>query len=244
VLAEDRGTPFYVVSDGAFAYWTDANGAGSVNRVPVGGGPVEELWSEGGQPEALAMDDEYLYFSVTGVAAPTMGLWRVAKDGSDREQLYAAQVGRAVAVHQGWVYFFRPIEQTLLRLRPPDGAPEIVARDAFTGGSLVVRDGFAYWTDWSGGPNVLRAPLPSGPVEMLAEGESRVVQGLAVSPTHVYWTSQLDGAVRGLALDEPAADPSTIATAQETVENIAVGPGGALFWVNFGDDRAWRAPPL
>jgi hypothetical protein len=102
-----------IASDGQTLFFADPS-AGSVGAIPLGGGPALTLATGLAGPDAVAVDDAFVYFSTAG--QPPL-LSRVPKGGGQLEPLATthAQV-RAIAVGDQAIYFADPADGTLLAL--------------------------------------------------------------------------------------------------------------------------------
>jgi hypothetical protein len=247
VLAENETSPFAVAVDGTHVYWAGNTFGGVLTRAPIGGGAPEGLTAwDPGQPEGVRVDATHAYVTVVAdLDGQALGIWRVPKDGSKAERIYAGNVLRAIALDDEHVYFGTETPDgsgsELMRL-PKTGGAAFSLTPALVLGEIVVRDDHVYWTTWDSlAPtpgNVLRIAKDGGAVEVLWNGEPGVVAGLAVDDTHVYWTSQQDGAVR--ARPKSGGEVLTLSTGHGVTEDVETR-GGWVFWVNFKDGSLWRA---
>lgn len=80
VLANAQ-TATRMVSDGAYLYWKNGFGPGSIERVPVSGGAVEQVVPLAGAT-GLAIDDEYVYWFDDEV------ITRTPKSGGEPQAIY------------------------------------------------------------------------------------------------------------------------------------------------------------
>lgn len=116
---------------------------------------------------------------------------------------------------------------SVLRLRLPDGAPEVVAGS--TEGTLMsvaVDDTHVYFADGGIG----RVPLAGGTPEVLASGLSSLV--VVVDDTHVYFTSQQNGLVGRVPKTGGSAEPVV-----SEVTPVHVGLDDThVYWVNQAAD--------
>lgn len=160
-----------------------------VSRVPLAGGPVEEIAADFSGSYELGLDATRVVWT-TANTVETVG-----KDGSGRltlatDQAYAGAVG-SDGEHVYW------IDHTpcVVRRTPVTGGPieTLFTSDPqqlpapCTGGTsrLVLADDHVYW---GGNLSVQRVAITGGPREVLFAGEeARYVRDLFVDETHVYW---------------------------------------------------------
>ncbi|MEM9191855.1 MAG: hypothetical protein AAGF12_21970 [Myxococcota bacterium] len=242
VVAQEQSRPLLVGLDERWVYWTSHVG---LWRAPLLAGGAESVWQTEGPTEGLAVDHGEVFFTVVGGTG--RGLWRLDTASGFAERVYSGHVGRPVALDADHVFF--GADDQLWRIAREGGprdvaAPDLVAPDTgYLSGALTVDEDFVYWSSWHGPggdvDNVFRAPKDGGLPEVLARGERGPVVGVQVSRTHIYWTSQWDGAVRVRPIH--GGDVTTLATNQDTVESLFLSEA-VLFWVNFGDGNLWRLP--
>jgi hypothetical protein len=85
----DSLTPWSLVSDGTYLYWTNFFGGSSIGRVDIAGtNSIENYVTlSGGQPHDLVIRGNYLYWTNWGGGAPpTIG--RVKTDGTDLRESF------------------------------------------------------------------------------------------------------------------------------------------------------------
>lgn len=72
--------PLDVALDRGFVYWTDFV-AGTVERMPRRGGPVQVIAPNEGHPSHLALDDTFIYWTTRGEGNSDGTVMRACKDG-------------------------------------------------------------------------------------------------------------------------------------------------------------------
>lgn len=77
-LASGQGKPWHIAVDDAYVYWSSTD-EDAIVRVPIGGGVAPTVLYTTSKPTALTVEGTSVYWYAT---APTLGLWRAAKDGS------------------------------------------------------------------------------------------------------------------------------------------------------------------
>lgn len=77
-LASGQGKPWHIAVDDAYVYWSSTNDD-AIMRVPIGGGVAPTVLYTTSKPTAVIVDGTMIYWYAV---APTVGLWRAAKDGS------------------------------------------------------------------------------------------------------------------------------------------------------------------
>jgi hypothetical protein len=142
------------------------NGLYGLQSVPLNGGPLTTLWSDGlnhgcggseppGYP-LLAVDDAYVYCSGYD------GLWRIAKDGTSVLQ-YAGVVNDCgpVVLDGDYLYFGDSRESdpgAVQRIPKAGGSPTTIAANGHIDGGLVVTATSLYWLIF--GNDIMRMDKP------------------------------------------------------------------------------------
>ncbi len=72
--------PMGVALDQGFLYWTDFV-AGTVERMPRGGGPVQVVARDESHPSHVTLDDTFVYWTTRGVGENDGTVMRACKDG-------------------------------------------------------------------------------------------------------------------------------------------------------------------
>lgn len=97
--------PLDVALDQGFVYWTDFV-AGTVQRMPRGGGPVQVIAPNEGHPSHLALDDAFVYWTTRGEGNNDGTVVRACKDGRLPEYLALGENKPSVIRVQGGVAFW------------------------------------------------------------------------------------------------------------------------------------------
>jgi hypothetical protein len=177
-------TGYRVALDDDYAY-TARDGVWRVGRAS---GEPELLASLLG--EAIAVDEEYVYFTVPSSG----GFYRLSKAGGEPEALTARSSASYIAAYDGRVY--------ISEQQAPAGVFEVTGPGLRTlVASLeepfgVAADSFGvFWADWADGSIWMRSHEPGAAPKKLASGQ-RFPRDLAIDARAVYWTN--DDAVNGL----------------------------------------------
>jgi hypothetical protein len=166
--------------DATHVYWTDQVD-NTIQRIPLGGGPVESLVTDQMQAHHIALDATSIYWLSNGVNG---GVWKSGRDGSGPTRIVPLNNITDLAVTAAGVYFLGgPGAVSVL----PTGADASVA--VATGGDfpsrLAVDDHNVYYTEY--GTTVYRAPLDGGVTVPLTTSQGIPQSGLALTATDVYW---------------------------------------------------------
>lgn len=198
---------FHMDVDETHVYWADNNGGtesfNGIRRIPLEGGAVETLTTQGTANGALALDDDSVYFSHSVRLSPlsrTQRITRVGKDGSGKTALVDRPGGAsAMLVHEGFVYW---TESTLLNRIRTDGTDfETLASDLENPKDLLVYDEVLYFTEEAdGGP----ASGSIGTYSLRTQARDHLLlglgspYGLTIAEGTLYWTERNPGRLRAV----------------------------------------------
>jgi sugar lactone lactonase YvrE len=237
VLAGQQTSPFSLVLDPPFLYFSREDMDIPVAGIPLDGGT---LINTGGGVNASARwitNDQmgHLYWSnveagsvfkyTPGDAGPNSivtGLSSPSQIAADSQGLYWVDEGSSKVVKAGL-----------------DGSNLETLADSGSGAThLTIDRSNVYWTATAAG-EVWSVPKAGGASKSIAKGEASPA-GIAVDSTHVYWANATDGRIRRAPIEGGPA--VTLADAQKAPMSIAVA-GGVVYWTNLGDGTVREIKP-
>lgn len=157
-LTEDLDHPNALASDDKFIYFVTGGtvasqheGTNNVMKMPIGGGAPTVIFKGGDiipDAEALALDDEYLYFSADG-------LRRVAKTGGEATLLTQAFMTSEIVVDKENVYWMPYVGEGMTpapvyAVAKKGGETKAITDRRPTANGLCVDDKFVYWIQTDG----------------------------------------------------------------------------------------------
>jgi sugar lactone lactonase YvrE len=185
-LTNADGCGVVIGADSDYVYFAEYFGPlydGSIRKVrlnlPLGQYPVEsESLAVGGDPWSVAIDAEYVYYTVCGDLGPGR-IMRVAKGGGDPEVLaYTAAIG---GCYHPWG----------LAVDPSCVDPYVY---------FTVRDGPGGWSDPNG--YVGKVQKTGGPIfNLTAMGQIKYPNGLAIDSDFVYFVQRDAGIISRVSKD-------------------------------------------
>jgi hypothetical protein len=185
LVVEPLGVPGYRVAlDDDYAY-TARSG---VWRVGKAWGEPEQLSSLSG--EAIAVDDDFVYFTVPSGG----GLFRLPKVGGEPEPLTSRSSSSYISAWNGSVFVSEQTEPTGVFEVTGPGLRTLVASLAEPFG-VVADDAGVFWADWADGSIWMRSHDAGAAPKKLASGQS-FPRDIAVDARAVYWTN--DATANGL----------------------------------------------
>jgi hypothetical protein len=199
--------PRYLAVDVDFAYFTDVR-VGTVNRVPIGGGPVTALASDLRRPTALAIDTSHVYFTEWPENMPGAGtVNRIPIRGGPIEVIATGQDcdASAIAIDPNHVYWPNSprtdatLASTLNRAPLAGGPVEIVASVPRGGNSICLSGPHMYWAAIGSVDGTRRGSIGrvskdgADPTTLAAELDSPDL--VTADGACVYWVSLASGAV-------------------------------------------------
>lgn len=185
-----------VVVDETDIYWVTAEiSAVTLSRAPKGGGPVTKLaTTTKGYVEAIAMDDQFVYWTGGNDA-----VLRAPKEGGAPMTLGAVpgESTLAIALDDTSVYFTikgtSPDYETgaVMKVPKEGGAPIVIASGQPRPQGVAVDASFVYWVA-TNGDRVMKAPKEGGdPSEIITLSAPA---SITVDPTGIYvstWDSEV-----------------------------------------------------
>jgi hypothetical protein len=198
--------------------------------------------SLGNNVGALALDDEFVYFTTN------QGLARVPKEGGEAEPLGGFVGVSGLAVTDGYVYL---VEGTgaVTRVSASGGAPETIVPATFGGGSgsIVVDASHLFYVV---GPYLRRAPLEGGdPSELTSDAYQGGIAAhrVAIDETFAYYVASptmggQDSQLRKLRKDapggmtQPGTSAGTLVAEASGVIPVVTADDQAIYFADFGSD--------
>jgi hypothetical protein len=261
VLASDVPNPSFLVTDGAYLYWTDfvetdAGALGRVMKMPVTGGAEVTLATEPGMyPAGLAVDTASVYW-VDDHAA----LYAAALDGGAAVTLATGVGQSSIAADGQYVYVESSLGAGVARV-PVDGgaAVTLATPDAgFAPAGIAIDTANVYWPAPAGGA-ILAVPKVGGAIITLASnagaGPGAIVsatsyQNVVSSGAAVFWNrypgSTPSGGVLAVWLDAGAEGgaPSLLYDAGPATPLSVVTDGVSVYFLTQGNTPALMAAPI
>jgi hypothetical protein len=217
-LATGQSDPFAIAVDGTHLYSADGKD-GTVNEVPLGGGPVTTL-ATSQYPYAIAVDGTNVY-------------WVDRRDGTVNEvpigggPVTTLATGQddpfALAADGTYVYWVSYRGGTVNKVPVAGGSVTTLATGQYRPTSVAVEGANVYWVDsgdWGAGimGTVNTIPRDGGTVTTLASGVAP--WSVAVDSAYVYWTDGSD--VNKVPIG--GGPVTTLATNQYLATGLVVGP--------------------
>jgi len=221
------------VSD-AGVLWTIATDGGSVRRAALDGSAPLPIEQDRPVPTGVTADQSHIYWIENAGAGHAMkaGLNGGGAVTLSADPIEAQDAGAGIAVSSHGVYWAGMSNVAAVSL---DGGPSTEQRATGVGGVDIATDGTRVFFTTAGGVYQLQLgdagmlPLPIHPLSQSAGPD-----GIAVDPSHVYWTDPYDNYVRMVNLDGGAE--ITLAGPDAGVsgpQGIAVVEGTPyVYWAN------------
>jgi hypothetical protein len=219
-------TPHAMSIDGTYVYF--GTNDGRVDRVPILGGPLTEMFNLAGKAAATTVDASNVYWT----DFLDQSVWKQALGGAQNSGAKLASnlttLGD-IAVDGTNVYYLN--QATVWSIPKAGGTGKLVAsannpvRVATDGTYVYYADNFSY--------GIYKVPVGGGVVTTHASTtQTGAPSDIAIDGTFVYWTARIDGTVNRVPVGGGNAE--SIASGQTLASEIAVGPT-ALAWLSVGD---------
>jgi hypothetical protein len=246
------GTGPALAVGGSTVYWAhQGNGVsvyGSVESMPITGGAPSTVAAVpgGGNPESIAVDSSYVYFTAEISLTNSDGLYRVPLDGGTIVTLGSDGTGAGgalgLAIDSRNAYWFSNLDQAIHRV-PLDGGTDVTLASAGVEG--LATDGTnVYWAQPAQG-TIMKVPVTGGTPTTLASGQGSP-RAIAVDSAYVYWgsggtsTGATPASIMKVAVG--GGTPITLAT------NLVAHPPSIavdathVYWVSPGSAAAGQPP--
>jgi hypothetical protein len=223
-------------------YWTDINAGnpGTVNKVPLGGGPTTALATGQLYPGSLAVDATTLYWACSNEEA----VKKVPIAGGPVVTIATSENGPCCLVLNATDLYYRST-RGIIRLPLAGGTPTALPSNG-VGFSLALDATSLYWrVDISGGitAQLLKMPLDgsSAPVSLVT---SSSMGALVVNGSTLYWTMPAGmiagaGAVAKMPVGGSVATP--LATGLNEPSDLAVD-GTHVYFTSYQDGTVSKIP--
>lgn len=189
-LAMDEPGIYEMAVDATHVYWVE-NGQfdheANVRRMPLGGGPIETLFSIQERVYSLAVADGFVYAVHTGPEYEGH-VYRFPGEGGSATSIATGFNPTSVSVDGSWVYFSEAVSPggRIMRVPTTGGEPEVVVDDVDNPWDLVADDGVLFYSEMNRG-RMMRVVPGESPVQ-LASGW--IGTGwMVVDDTFVYFTA-------------------------------------------------------
>lgn len=231
-LADDLDNGIGLASDGSYLYWFEIYG-GRLRRANAATGEVSTLATvvAFGNDGALAVDENYVYFTATGA------IMRAGKDGSGLDVNFSLTANTSrIVPHQGYLYVRHSQDifvggkweyHHYISRITPDGTgitqlyerlPQNASDSTGFGGGMETDGTYLYFSDYFHG-TVTRIPLVGGPAVTLALGLTHPGD-LMLDGDYLYVASD-EGVKKmpkaGGSFTDVAATPGTMALDGQTL---------------------------
>jgi hypothetical protein len=239
-LASGQDDPTSLAVDSTHVYWTNPFD-GTVNEVPVGGGPVTALASGQAWPNSVAVDGTNVYWVNSGTYSESSGtVNEVPVGGGSVTTLATGQdYPTSVAVdgtHVCWLNYENGYDGTVNEVPVGGGTVTTLATGQPYPASVAVDGTNVYWANayyLNGGVN--EVPVGGGVVTTLASGYNPYA--VAVDGAYVYFARD-DGTVNEVPVG--GGSVTTLAGGQ-TPLSLAVN-GTHVYWGDYNDGMVKEVP--
>ncbi len=267
VLASDVPNPSFLVTDGAFLYWTDfvvtdaGASLGRVMKLPVTGGTEVTLATEAGNPAGLAVDAVSVYWVDDQGALYAAPLVAAGDGGGGAPTTLATGVAASsIAADGQFVYVASGLGAGVARV-PVDGggAVTLATPDAgFAPAGLAIDTSNVYWPAPAGGA-ILAVPKSGGAIATLVSNvgapaggyvSGTSYQNVASDGTSLVWNrypgnASPSGGVLSVAIAlDGGAIPSLLYDAGAATPFSVVTDGVSVYFLTAGNAPALMRAPL
>jgi hypothetical protein len=199
-----QAAPEVIAVDSTSVYLA-AISAGSILKVPIGGGTPVTLACGQDQPSGIAVDSERVYWTNQGPGGEVMSV--PVGGGTPRTLASGQGAPFAIALDGTNVYWANLAgNQALMKVPVGGGTPTMLA-DAGASLAIAVHGGMVYWVSRDA---IMAISATGGTPMTLAAGQAGPAY-IAVNATNVYWTNiQGNGTIMTVPLS--GGTPTTLVT--------------------------------
>lgn len=168
-IATDEPGIYEMAVDATHVYWVD-NGQfdheANVRRMPLGGGPIETLFSTPERMYSLAVSDGFVYAAYTGPGYAGQ-IYKIPAAGGPATTLASGFNPTSISVDGEWVYYTEAVSPggRILRVATTGGSPEVVASDVDNPWDIAASDGVLFYSEMNRG-RVMRVTPGETPIEL------------------------------------------------------------------------------
>ncbi len=241
VLVSDGYSINQIVIDDANVYWIDTGAssahAGLVGTVGRNGGAPVTLAKDLENPSGLAVDAEYVYFTLVGASAGssvspgTGSVMRVPITGGEPTELASNQSPSSMTIDAEYVYWTNASTGTfddagsLMRVPLAGGSPETVTTGLIQPDGLHLIGSTLVWSSYAGRISSLPSKATT-PVVLATESEL-LLDSTVYSDSIYYTVYGVNGALREVGLD--GSEPKDIVAGMTFASGLAVDKDGIYF---------------
>jgi hypothetical protein len=218
----------FLAADENFVYWSRSND-GTIQRVPLEGGPSETVARIDGRATQLAISGQTLYIRGGN------SIWSFSQKEL-RRFVNAVGDGDIVADIQDVAWTNASTGEVLIKAARGDTPARILASKPSQPYDVAMDATHVYWANGDG--TVMRVPRQGGEVEVLARGQSWP-EGTLVDETHVYWLERRTGGL--FRVSKQGGEPEQIARTKPGCRATALD-GTYIYWASPADRRIMRVP--
>jgi hypothetical protein len=220
-----------------YLYYSSTGISAGIGRVAVDGTGNNPAFIPGGAGY-LAASATNLYWAVPPASGPSY-VGRAAIDGTGVDTAWLNQGGAnspAVAINSKYVFYGVNISGVNYIGRANiDGSginPTFVSLNGLQSASVIAADeSQVYWGSGGGATRISRVAVDGTGVNADFVTGTNGVNGLAVTPTHLYWSDTGGSSIGRASIDGSAANPSFISGLSSNVRGVAVS-GNKIFWAD------------